>query len=83
MLLQFVVSSMLISLVLSARLDNTYLPPGSTRNFGGNPSNFQSETNSVYARFTGGNSRSYSNGPQFRILKFNNDNAGDGNYRFE
>jgi len=74
---------MLISLVLSDRLDNTYLPPGSTRSFGGNPS----ERNSVYApssgRFTGGNSRSYSNGPQFRILKFNNDNAGDGNYRFE
>ncbi|XP_076258357.1 uncharacterized protein LOC143195248 isoform X2 [Rhynchophorus ferrugineus] len=141
------ICSLLVTVALGARLDNTYLPPGSARTAGGSglflstpviggqsSSGFFKSSSSAGSSFASGHgagqafrgsvgqfggavgqfggasgqysgaagqygaasgqygassagqyhsASSYSTGPQFRILKLDNENAGDGSYRFQ
>lgn len=77
-----VVSLFYIAFVAGAQLSNNYLPPGNAKTAGGNgrflatPFQGSSSFSSSGARFNSG----YGGGS---IIRFNNNNNGDGSYSFE
>ncbi|GLV31155.1 hypothetical protein CBL_12229 [Carabus blaptoides fortunei] len=83
-----------IAVCSAARLDNTYLPPGSARTAGGNGNFLGAPKQSSAAGFGGapapvygapngqGQQRSKST-QEIPILRFNNENNGDGSYQFD
>lgn len=106
-----VILALFATVATAARLENTYLPPGSAQNaggsgsflrtpFGGQPStarfaaaaspgfsgaaNSQFSSNAPSSAYGAPSSRSFGpSGQPIAILRFNNENYGDGNYRFE
>lgn len=82
------------SVATAARLENAYLPPGSAGTsggfinapFGGGqlPSSGRFGAVATSGFSAGAPSRSFGpSGQPIAILRFNNENYGDGNYRFE
>ncbi|GLV31156.1 Cuticular protein 47Ef [Carabus blaptoides fortunei] len=67
------VVALCVAVCSAAQLDNTYLPPGSARTAGGNGHFLATPKQSAPS----------GHAQQIPILKFNNDNNGDGAYRYE
>ncbi|XP_044259076.1 uncharacterized protein LOC123007724 [Tribolium madens] len=73
------------------RLENVYLPPVSAKTASGGglltPPDFSSRSSYVPPAsgplYNAPSGRTYSGGAPVAILRFDNDNAGDGTYRFE
>lgn len=92
------VFALLATVAAAARLENTYLPPNSAQSAGGSGSFLRTPFGAQPSspRFGGASSfsapsaaygapaRSFGpSGRNIAILRFNNENYGDGNYRFE
>lgn len=93
-LLQLIVAC-LVTITFAARLDNAYGPPfGANRYLGGsypyNTYNNYNPYNPAYNAYNPGYPGGYSgyggynaNAPYAQILRYNNQNNGDGSYQFE
>ncbi|EEZ98928.2 endocuticle structural glycoprotein SgAbd-1 [Tribolium castaneum] len=84
-----------VSAAVADRLENVYLPPVSAKTASGGglltPPDFSSRSSYVPPAsgplpsqlYNAPSARTYSGGAPVAILRFDNDNSGDGNYRFE
>lgn len=80
-MLQLIIIGCLITVTLCARLDNVYIPPGGRFLSGSYPYNAYNPYNNPHPGYTGGGYNA--NAPFATILRYNNQNSGDGNYHYE
>lgn len=84
----FILALFFCGLAAAGRLDNNYLPPGQSAAASFGQRQFaQFSTQQAGAGFAGGaaqysGAQQYSGGAQIKILRFDNNNNGDGSYNF-